>query len=112
MIPHAMRVLKMFILSRLEIFKVRTTLGTLWQSSRGPMNYLDCDSDISQKDVQNNLLCNYITQFRDIRVWIEPIESVEAIESVESVESLEAVESLKSIESIKSRESIELLKLL
>ena len=30
MIPHAMRVLKMFILSRLEIFKVRTTLGTLW----------------------------------------------------------------------------------
>ena len=29
MIAHAMRVLKMYILSRLEILKVRTTLGTL-----------------------------------------------------------------------------------
>ena len=29
MIPHAMRVLKMYLLSRLEILKVRTTLGTL-----------------------------------------------------------------------------------
>ena len=29
MIPHAMRVLKMYILSKLEILKVRTTLGTL-----------------------------------------------------------------------------------
>ena len=30
MIPHAMGVLKMYILSRLEILRVRTTLGTLW----------------------------------------------------------------------------------
>ena len=29
MIPHAMRVLKMYILSKLEILKVRTTLGIL-----------------------------------------------------------------------------------
>ena len=29
MIPHAMRVLKKYILSRLEILKVRTSLGTL-----------------------------------------------------------------------------------
>ena len=30
MIPHAMRVLKIYILSKLEILKIRTTLGTLW----------------------------------------------------------------------------------